>query len=59
MSKTPNRFSPEVRERAVGLVLDNAGRHGSRRQAALSISAKIGCARRAPNERIAADAEAA
>jgi transposase-like protein len=44
MSKATNKFSPEVRERAVRLVLGNEGQHGSRRQAAMSISAKIGCA---------------
>ncbi|PIL21277.1 transposase [Puniceibacterium antarcticum] len=43
MSKTTNKFSPEVRERVVRLILDNVGQHGTRWQAIMSISAKIGC----------------
>ena len=50
MSKTTNKFSPEVRERAVRLVLDNEGQHGSRWQAVISIAAKIGCTPQTLNE---------
>ncbi len=42
MSKITNKYSPEVRERAVRLVLDHQGQHSSHRQAIMSISAKIG-----------------
>lgn len=37
------RYSPEVRERAVRLVLEHQGEHGSQWKAIQSIAAKIGC----------------
>lgn len=43
MSKTTNKFSPEVRERAVRLILVTVGQHASRWQAVMSFAARIGC----------------
>jgi transposase len=43
MTKRTPPFSPEVRERAVRLVLDQQGEHGSQYAAIRSVAAKIGC----------------
>jgi transposase-like protein len=42
--KTRPRYSPEVRERAVRMVLEHQGDYSSRWAAIESVAAKIGCA---------------
>ena len=50
MSKKSNRFSPEVRERAVRMVQEHRGEYPSLWAAIESISAKIGCVPQTLNE---------
>jgi transposase len=41
--KSSVRYAPEVRERAVRMVLEHGGSHASQWEAITSIAAKIGC----------------
>lgn len=43
MSKTTNKFSPEVRERAVRMVGEHRADHASEWETITSIAGKIGC----------------
>jgi transposase len=43
MSSTSRRYAPEVRERAVRLVLERQDEHESQWAAIVSVAAKIGC----------------
>lgn len=43
MSKTTNKFAPEVPQRAIRIVMDQEGDYPSRCAAITSVAQKIGC----------------
>jgi len=49
-SRPQKKFSPEVRERAVRMVLEHRGEHPSQWAAIVSIAAKMGCTAQTLNE---------
>ena len=50
MSKTTNKFAPEVGERAVRMVVDHEHDYPPRWAAVVSIAEKIGCVPQTPHE---------
>lgn len=48
--RTRQTFSPEVRERAVAMVREHRGEHGSQWNTIVSIAAKFGCSAGTLNE---------
>ena len=55
MNKKPNKFSPEVRERAVRMVQQHRGEYPSLWAAIESIAPKIGCVPQTLNEWVKRD----
>ena len=55
MNKRLNKFSPEVRERAVRMVQEHRGEYPSLRAAIESIAPKIGCVPQTLNEWVKRD----
>ena len=55
MNKKPNKFSPEVRERAVRMVQEHRGEYPSLWAAIESIAPKIGCVPQTLNEWVKRD----